>query len=334
MVLYRCAACGSPNVVTDTQIGGIKYNYVKGAIGTVALGAGGAAAGITSETQQVFKCPDCGMTLTYSMDTEMKNLIDIGVMSADVRENLKYCGIPITWDFLKTKFKNIEEGSGDQSKSWKKSLQEQLNLDLSEDSQSMRDAMRDLYRKEYQDQLPSLIEWAKEKIHEDDAKIAAHKEEKKNKISALSEEKNELEHELPTLGLFKGARKKEISARLLAIEKELNGLSNGDDDNYKNAVLRWRGSEEISAEEMGQDSAILLYLIALYGPSVILELTHKDEIKQNKRAGNLLYWGSLANKLKDDGILVFIRQNRRGYYALADNYGTFLADGEHEINLQ
>lgn len=31
MALYRCAACGSPNVVTDTQIGGLKYDYLKGA---------------------------------------------------------------------------------------------------------------------------------------------------------------------------------------------------------------------------------------------------------------------------------------------------------------
>jgi hypothetical protein len=45
-------------------VGGIKYNYLKGAVGTVALGVGGAAAGITSEKQQVFKCPDCGTTLT------------------------------------------------------------------------------------------------------------------------------------------------------------------------------------------------------------------------------------------------------------------------------
>ena len=29
MALYRCAACGSPNVVTDTQIGGLKYDYLK-----------------------------------------------------------------------------------------------------------------------------------------------------------------------------------------------------------------------------------------------------------------------------------------------------------------
>lgn len=49
MGLYRCAACGSPNVMIDTQAGGIKYNYLKGAVGTVLLGVGGAAAGIGSQ---------------------------------------------------------------------------------------------------------------------------------------------------------------------------------------------------------------------------------------------------------------------------------------------
>ena len=45
MSLYRCAACGSPNVVKDSQAGGVSFNYKKGIVGTVVLGAGGAAAG-------------------------------------------------------------------------------------------------------------------------------------------------------------------------------------------------------------------------------------------------------------------------------------------------
>ena len=45
MGIYRCAACGSPNVMTDTQANGVNYNYLKGAVGTVLLGVGGAAAG-------------------------------------------------------------------------------------------------------------------------------------------------------------------------------------------------------------------------------------------------------------------------------------------------
>ena len=50
MSLYRCAACGSPNVVKDSQAGGVSFNYKKGIVGTVVLGAGGAAAGIENKT--------------------------------------------------------------------------------------------------------------------------------------------------------------------------------------------------------------------------------------------------------------------------------------------
>ncbi len=30
MALFRCAACGSPNVVTDQEDNGIQFDYVKG----------------------------------------------------------------------------------------------------------------------------------------------------------------------------------------------------------------------------------------------------------------------------------------------------------------
>lgn len=110
---YRCASCGSPNVVKDTQTGGVKYNYLKGAIGTVALGIGGAVAGITSDTQEVFKCPDCGLTLTFSLEEPWKSLIDIGNSSEEARKTLNLNGSPIKWDFLKGKYPNIEEGQAD-----------------------------------------------------------------------------------------------------------------------------------------------------------------------------------------------------------------------------
>lgn len=114
MALYRCAACGSPNVVTDTQIGGLKYDYLKGAVGTAILGAGGAAAGMKNQQQQVFKCPDCGMTLSYAMPEEIKQVIDLGVMSLNARAHLKLRGSPIEWEYLTSKFKNIEFGGADE----------------------------------------------------------------------------------------------------------------------------------------------------------------------------------------------------------------------------
>lgn len=114
MALYRCAACGSPNVVTDTQIGGLEYDYLKGAVGTAILGAGGAAAGIKNQQQQVFKCPDCGMTLSYAMPEEIKQVIDLGVMSLNARAHLNLRGSPIEWEYLTSKFKNIESGGADE----------------------------------------------------------------------------------------------------------------------------------------------------------------------------------------------------------------------------
>lgn len=107
MSLYRCAACGSPNVVIDTQKEG--YDYVKGAIGTVVLGVGGAAAGINGKTKQVYKCPDCGLTLNEPMAFEIKTLIDIGVMSPSARSNLKLAGVPVDWQTFTRKYKNIEK---------------------------------------------------------------------------------------------------------------------------------------------------------------------------------------------------------------------------------
>ena len=108
ITMFRCAACGSPNVMTDTQAGGVKYDYLKGALGTVALGAGGAAAGITSDTQMVYKCPDCGITLTYPMSEKMKAMIDLGVSSLEARKQL-----PFPWEIITQQYKNIESGSAD-----------------------------------------------------------------------------------------------------------------------------------------------------------------------------------------------------------------------------
>lgn len=114
MALYRCAACGSPNVVTDTQTGGVTYNYKKGIVGTVVLGVGGAAAGIESKTQQVYKCQDCGMTLSYSMPENLKNAIDRGLISEDARSFLYAEGFgQLSWSVLRKQYKNIEEGFAD-----------------------------------------------------------------------------------------------------------------------------------------------------------------------------------------------------------------------------
>lgn len=107
MALYRCAACGSPNVVADTQNEG--YNYVKGAVGTAILGVGGAVAGINGKAKRVYKCPDCGLTLNKPMSLEIKTAIDIGVSSPETRKYLKLDGIVVGWEVFERKYKNIEK---------------------------------------------------------------------------------------------------------------------------------------------------------------------------------------------------------------------------------
>ena len=114
MALHRCAVCGSPNVVTDVQAGGVSYNYKKGIVGTIVLGAGGAVAGIESKNQQIFKCRDCGNTLTYEMPESLRNAIDRGLISEDARSFLYADGYGrLSWSVLRKQYKNIEEGFAD-----------------------------------------------------------------------------------------------------------------------------------------------------------------------------------------------------------------------------
>ena len=114
MSLYRCAACGSPNVMVDTQADGASFNYGKGIAGTLILGPGGAAAGVSSSHRQVYKCSDCGTTLSYTMEPAMKSVIDMGVISLDYRNNISIHGMKMPWETIKARYKNIESGYADQ----------------------------------------------------------------------------------------------------------------------------------------------------------------------------------------------------------------------------
>lgn len=138
MALYRCAACGSANVVTDKQSEGVSYNYKKGIVGAAVFGAGGAIAGIENKSVQVFKCSDCGVTLTYSMPDDMKSIIDFCLLSASARDNINYHGVPMTWSFIKQKYKNIETTEIDRMIEEKKSITGKNCLSITErfDSES------------------------------------------------------------------------------------------------------------------------------------------------------------------------------------------------------
>lgn len=120
MALHRCAACGSPNVVVDTQKEG--YDFVKGAIGTVVLGTGGAVAGLDGKEKAVYKCPDCGTTLSYCMSEQLKAIIDMGVSSEEMRAHLKLNGVPVDWTSLTHQYRNI----GDSQPSAARQLQNDL----------------------------------------------------------------------------------------------------------------------------------------------------------------------------------------------------------------
>ena len=225
MALYRCAACGSPNVVTDTQIGGLKYDYLKGAVGTAILGAGGAAAGIKNQQQQVFKCPDCGQTLTYAMPEEVKQLIDLGVMSLNARQRLTLRGTPIEWEFLKNKYKNIEHGVADdiaisreEEKNARKneegSLDWQVNLDYtSAEGKAYLDERKAMLDKEMARLSPKFSR---------EAILEQRQNERRKKLQKYLEQRKQLQGELDSLGFFKRAEKEKLRKKLAENQKEID----------------------------------------------------------------------------------------------------------------
>lgn len=221
MALYRCAACGSPNVVTDTQIGGLKYDYLKGAVGTAIIGAGGAAAGIKNQQQQVFKCPDCGQTLTYAMPDEIKQTIDMGILSAEARKNAVIQGIPISWDVLTAKYKNIGEISDDKEKrpsSAKAELMEYFSFDFMSDAgKLLLEAARPQFEEakaSFKQQLAERQEAQTKKDAQDFLDCGKLREKLKTEIENLKTE-------LGTLGFFQFGKKNELKERIEKAEAEL-----------------------------------------------------------------------------------------------------------------
>lgn len=261
MSLYRCAACGSPNVVTDTQKEG--YNYVKGAIGTVLLGVGGAAAGINGKKQEVFKCPDCGLTLNYSMDFEIKTLIDLGVMSEYARNNLTLRGVKIDWAILTAKYRNIEtnlapapQAVTPQVNEAPKTTSTDSVSTLSEeelfDNQLKYIAAKreyDKIREQWEDAVLEISDLRDKETEEQTQafkaqKIASIESQKKSSISkhtqaieSLRQRQSAVEEHLAQLGFFKFSEKskakKELSDIAFNLEEE-KSLLNSAETNYKN----------------------------------------------------------------------------------------------------
>lgn len=252
MGMYRCAACGSDKVVTDNQADGIKYNVAKGIAGTVVLGVGGAAAGIESNSVQVYKCPDCGIVLSYPMPNDIKRVIDAGCMDASVRDELTIMGMPVSWDFLISKYKNIDASRADAFAAKMDAMKRASVSAISEEIKSMVDDFRvelELCKNSLEniDELQSAWLDANEKeAHkiksqngQANAKARKDADEAKKKsnddyyaiYNVVEEEKKSLEkqnEELSArrnrLGLFKGKEKQQIAETIAANEKRMNEI--------------------------------------------------------------------------------------------------------------
>ena len=104
MAMYRCAACGSSQVVKGDMKTG--YSFTKGAIGVAVFGAVGAVAGLDGKKQDVYHCSACGMSMSHPMDDLTKMAIDDCVHSTASRSHHD-------WAMLQYRYPNIESGAAD-----------------------------------------------------------------------------------------------------------------------------------------------------------------------------------------------------------------------------
>ena len=102
MVIYRCAACGSPNVTIDTKEEG--YSLSKAVVGTMLIGSIGALAGINGKTKNYYHCPDCGITLSYPMGASTVSIINKYLEKPDANAT--------ALSLWKNRYKNIEWNPG------------------------------------------------------------------------------------------------------------------------------------------------------------------------------------------------------------------------------
>lgn len=72
--LYRCALCGSKNVVKETKKEG--FSIGKSLVGGAIFGGSGLIAGALGKKNTYYHCSACGHTLTYCMSESVKDIID------------------------------------------------------------------------------------------------------------------------------------------------------------------------------------------------------------------------------------------------------------------
>ena len=244
MALYRCDACGSPNVIKDSKAGGVGFNYAKGIAGTVILGAGGTVAGIESKAEEVFACPDCGVTLTHPMDKEMKNLVELGLRSAEARNNLTYCGAKMYWNFIRHRYKNLEEGIADSAIKAEDAERTKNNKEIIEKAKKTikrvdemlksyhpKEDVTDLQLKWNEEMVPVFLEWennynalkkscAGELEKELKKKYDEKTEEKAKQFQYIVNQENNLKARLSGLSFFKFSEKSRIRIEIEQLQKQ------------------------------------------------------------------------------------------------------------------
>lgn len=98
MSLYRCAVCGSPNVVKIEKNDG--FSYSKALAGTAVFGTVGAVAGINGKKSYAYSCPDCGRTMLQPMDSVTKEKIDLVMTNPDALVPVLYPNIYSEYPYL------------------------------------------------------------------------------------------------------------------------------------------------------------------------------------------------------------------------------------------
>ena len=107
MSLYRCAVCGSPNVVKIEKNDG--FSYSKALAGTVVFGTVGAVAGINGKKSYAYSCPDCGRTMPQPMDSVTKEKIDLVMTNPDALVPVLYPNIYNQYSYLYKQRENKRE---------------------------------------------------------------------------------------------------------------------------------------------------------------------------------------------------------------------------------
>lgn len=321
MALYRCASCGSPNVVTDTQKEG--YDYVKGAIGTAVLGAGGAVAGVNGKKSTVFKCPDCGLTLNYSMPEEIRRTIDRCLIDINARENIRIAGMSINWDTIKMQYKNIEESRADIiARSHLDNNQKQFLNDFSailDEEELFEDDCLPVYIGNTKD-ISNKKKELEEKYNNLQKSFTLQKEDLAKNIqqqkTTLQQEIEEINTLLPTLGFFKFIQKLQLKEKLASIDNQLIEL-----DSQLNTKLQEIDKEiSNSNQKMERDKRDLEYAVLdelLFLSISIIRIGSIGDIANTFNLSQKYSLQEIANsivRLRHDKRILRIESKKQAFY--------------------